>query len=239
MDDRRRMLIAAGGRIPPANLFSGGELAAVSAPGSVPAIAVSDMTALGKAVFLFGFTPAGSDSNGSNCCIYKYKNGFLTQIMSAGCAMTAKAVDGKSCFCFSSAAQGQLGLIAALCFSANEHAAERVLSKMSIKYWDCPREWTLSSSPAVAAAQMRLESGLPAPGDPVFLVSQSESGGYFGVSLCGEEGNKEHLCGDNKLIIQDGTWGASGCTDTEMTDYNDFSVYSGNFYGRIYGMSFG
>ena len=54
MDDRRRMLIAAGGRIPPANLFSGGELAAVSAPGSVPAIAVSDMTALGKAVFLFG-----------------------------------------------------------------------------------------------------------------------------------------------------------------------------------------
>jgi len=47
------------------------------------------------------------------------------------------------------------------------------------------------------------------------------------------------LCGDNKLIIQSGTWGAAGCTDREMTEYSDFSIYdTQNAYGRIYGLSF-
>lgn len=238
MEERRRMLLAAGGRISPARLFSGGELKAVSTASSVPAIAVSDLTALGKAAFLFGFTPAGSDSAGDNFCIYKYKNGFLTKIMSSGCALTAKAVDGKSCFCFDSEAQGPLGLLAALCFSANEHAAERVLAKMSIKQRARPADWVLSASPSVTAVQLRLQSGLLTGGDIVFLVSQSGGGRYFGASLWREDGTREQLLGDDKLITEDATLGAAGCTGAEMPQYNGFSVYSGDYYGRIYALGF-
>lgn len=245
MEDRRRILLAAGGSLPPSNLFSGGETVALSSPElSVPAIPVSAVPGNGKAVYFLGFTPAGSDPDGNNYCVYRYKIGVLSRLCGSGCAMTARAVDGKSCFCFESASQGRLGLIAALRFSASEQAAEKVLKKMSIGYFDYPRSWDLGGQSAV---QLRLPGDRPAPGDVLFLVSQQtgalapEGGGVvFGAFRCGDGGNKEHLCSDNKLIVADGTWGAVGCTASELPEYSDFSVYDApNAYARIYGVSFG
>ena len=243
MEDRRRILLAAGGALPPANLFSGGETVAISDPElSVPAIPVSSVPGNGKAVYFLGFTPAGSDPNGNNFCVYRYKIGFFSRLCGVGCALTARAVDGKNCFCFESASQGKLGLLVALRFSASEHAAETVLKKMSISYYGYPRSWDLGGQSAV---QLRLPGELPAPGDLVFLVSRQlgalapEGGDVFGAFRCGADGNKEHLCSDNKLIAADGTWGAVGCTASELSEYSDFSVYDpANAYARIYGVSF-
>ena len=93
--------------------------------------------------------------------------------------------------------------------------------------------------------QLRLSGERPAPGDLVFLVSRQlgalapEGGDVFGAFRCGADGNKEHLCSDNKLIAADGTWGAVGCTASELSEYSDFSVYDpANAYARIYGVSF-
>ncbi len=252
MENRRKMLSACVGKIPPDSFFAGGELIAISASSAVantvPTIPFSAVSSAGKAVYFFGFSPVGTSAEGNNFCVYKYRNGILTKLMESGCSITVKTVNSQSCFCFTNSNQAKLGLIAALSFSANESSADRLLCKMSMKYYDFPRTWVLNVSPKVQAVQLRLASEHPSPGDIVLFASQwvnssvpssNPSDEYFGVYLCDELENKVHLCGDNKLIKQSTTWGAADCTDEELSEYSDFSIYdTANAYGRIYGLSF-
>lgn len=239
MEERRKMLIACAGKLPPEIFFSGGELITLSETGTVPYLPLSEIPE-GKAVYLLGFSQTGADALGNNFCVYKYKRGLLKQICSSGCGLTAKAVDGVLSFCFDSPAQGKWGVIAALQFASGETAAERLFTNMKIEYYESPKTYELSAEPFVSATQLQLPSALPQKGDILFLVSQAPFGNFFGVSCCGENRTRELLCGDNKLMVSDGIWGAAGVTAAELPLYSDFSIYeAGNCYARILGISFG